>query len=270
MEFERKTVFDFKDYKAYLKHQIEVAGRGEKSRIASALKCNIAYVSQILHGHAHLSLEQSEALNEYFQLGEDESDFFLLLVMIGRAGSAALEKRLKKKLNDTLKARSQIENRIRDIKYLPEESQSIYYSTWLYSAIYVLLSIPKFQTRDQIRSRLNISTQHINQILDFLVQSGLAIREGERFKLGTVGIHLKNDSIWTPRNHANWRQQCIASIERHQPNDFHYTSVASFSEKDLPEARKILVDAVEKIYSLVRASPEEELFCYNLDFFKVT
>ena len=52
MEF---SVFEFRDYKAYLKAWIQrrpSKGRGEKSRMATHLRCHNTYLTQVLEGDA--------------------------------------------------------------------------------------------------------------------------------------------------------------------------------------------------------------------------
>ncbi|HEY1080196.1 MAG TPA: hypothetical protein VGE46_08860, partial [Bdellovibrio sp.] len=68
----RLHLYDFEDYKAYLRHRAE-AERGVKSALAKALNCQSAYISQVLNENAHLSLEQGDAANTFFAHSEKES-----------------------------------------------------------------------------------------------------------------------------------------------------------------------------------------------------
>ena len=60
-----KNVFEFKSYKAYL--EFRVGGyrerRGLKTRVATAMGCQPTFVTQILNGTVHMSLEQAHRLN---------------------------------------------------------------------------------------------------------------------------------------------------------------------------------------------------------------
>src|SRR6185437_4362530 len=89
------SIFEFTDYKAYLRAWIAArprAGHGEKSRIAEAASCHLAYVSQVLNASAHFSAEQLVALSDYLGQNEEERDYFLLLLSRARAGSRRLER----------------------------------------------------------------------------------------------------------------------------------------------------------------------------------
>src|SRR4051812_16016478 len=83
----------YSDYKAFLRDSIAArpkGGWGVKSSLAQAMRCETAYVSQILNGASHLSLEQAQAVCRYFKLGKPETHYFLLLVQRARAGTPEL------------------------------------------------------------------------------------------------------------------------------------------------------------------------------------
>ena len=90
-----KAIFEYTDYKAFLESWIASrpqGGRGIKSKMAQAMRCQLAYLSQVLNGPAHLSLEQAEALNGILDHSHEEGDFFLLLLQRARAGTPGLRK----------------------------------------------------------------------------------------------------------------------------------------------------------------------------------
>lgn len=263
------SVFDYRDYKIYLRDWIQNKGRGEKSRIAQALKCHLAYVSQVLHGTAQLSFEQADALNNHLLHTEDEGEFFLLLVSHARAGSVSLSRFYEKKIHHTLEQRIILENRLKTKRILPAESQAIYYSAWYYSAIHLLVSIPKYQDKESIATYLQLPLRQVTQVLDFLVSSGLAQFKQGRFQTGQVSLHLQNDSPWIAKHHSSWRVQSIRALDQSDAHSMHYTSVVSMSDEDMPIVRKILIEAIEKVRAIVRKSPEKALYCYTVDLFKV-
>jgi uncharacterized protein (TIGR02147 family) len=264
-----RPVFEFRDYKDYLRARIRERGRGEKSRIAEQLRCHLAYVSQVLRGSAQFSFEQADALNRYLAHAEDEAEFFSLLVGHARAGTDSLRKVHENKIHKTLHERTLLENRLKNKKVLPADSQGIYYSAWYYSAIHLLISIPGFQTKDEIARHLRLPLSQITQVLSFLVSTGLAELTKGAYRTGQVSLHLQNDSPWIARHHASWRMQAIQSMDRSDSKDLHYTSVVSMAPEDAPEIRKILIEAIEKVRSVVRQSPEKAVYCYILDLFPV-
>lgn len=264
-----KSVFEYRDYKLYLRDYLEAKGRGEKSRIAEVLRCHLAYVSQVLNSAAHLSFEQADILSLHLAHSEDEQEYFLLLVSYSRAGSASLRKRYEEKIRKILQQRTVLENRLKEIKAIPAEDQAIYYSAWHYSAIHLLISIPKFQTKEKIAEHLGLPLSAVAKSLEFLISSGLAEHVGGRYRARQTALHLKNESPWIPRHHASWRLQSIQKLDHPRAADFHYTSVVSMAEEDLPEIRKIMIEAIEKIRGVVKKSPEKAAYCYLMDLFEV-
>ena len=261
-------IFDYRDYKDYLRDVLAARGRGGRSAFAVELRCQLAYVSQVLNGPAQFSLEQAESLQRTLGHSEEEQEFFLLLVSRARAGTPALEKRFAARLREIQSNRISLDHRLRATRKVSEEQAAIYYSAWYYGAIHMLISIPGFQTRESIVARTALPGTVVGEALEFLCASGLAEAVGGRFRTGQVELHLKNQSHWVNANHANWRARAIQSFDRKSPDDFHYTSAMSMANADVPKIRKIFADAIEQIRAVVRDSPEEDLFCYTVDFFK--
>lgn len=72
-----------------------------------------------------------------------------------------------------------------------------------------------------------------------------------------------------PRHHTNWRLESLRALERSTPESLHYSSVVSIAKSDVARARSVLVHAIEEIRAIVRESPEEDVYAYALDLFRV-
>ena len=268
----KESVFEFTSYKEYLLHWIAARphqGRGERSRIAETLQCQLAYVSQVLGGSAQFSFEQAEALNLLLDHHDDEAEFFLQLVHLERAGTPALQKRTKKKIKEILNHRLILRNRLKFEKTLDREDQMIYYSAWYYAAIHLALAIPTLQTRDALVRAFNLPISKIAQVLDFLLTRGLSKEERGRYTIGDARIHIESDSPMISKHHTNWRMQAIQSLENDDSGELHYSSVITVAEGDIQRVREALVKAIENVREVVRPSQDETLFCYTLDLFRI-
>ena len=268
----KTSVFEFTHYKEYLLQWISNRphhGRGERSRIAETLHCQLAYISQVLSGSAHFSFEQAEALNALLDHTDDEAEFFLLLVHLERAGTPALQKRVKKKIKETLNQRLVLRNRLEFEKTLNREDQMIYYSSWYYAAIHIALAIPGLQSRDSLARAFSLPMSKVSQVLEFLQTRGLSKEEKGRHQIGEVRIHLESDSPMISKHHTNWRMQAIQSLEKENSSELHYSSVITVAEEDIPKVREALVKAVEKVREIVKPSRDETLFCYTIDLFRI-
>ena len=266
------SIFDFRDYKLYLKAWLRARakrGHREKSRIAEVIHCHSGYVSQVIEGSAHFSMEQAALLNQYLSHNTNESRFFLLLVQLARAGNNTLREHFEVELKEILDRHNLLRNRQNFKKTIPQEHQAIYYSAWYYTAIHTLLSIPEFQSREQIAKRLRLKLGKVTDVLEFLVSIGLATDQGGgRFTPGLTGIHIGDNSPFATKHHSNWRIKAIESLDQIDSTELHFSSVGSVSEKDLPRLRAILVKAIEEIRATLKESGDETLFCYNLDLFR--
>lgn len=272
MSATKTSVFEFSSYKAYLLAWIEtrpLKGRGERSRIAETLRCQLAYVSQVLNGPAHFSLEQAEALNALLDHTEDEADFFHLLVQLDRAGTPALQSRVQKKIKKILNDRLVLRNRLEFEKSLSREDQAIYYSAWYYAALHIAVAVPALQTREALTRAFNLPVSRVSQVLDFLISRGLVEEKKGRYQAGDTRIHLESDSPMITKHHMNWRMQAIQSLEHAGSSELHYSSVITVAESDIPRAREALVKAIEQIREIVKPSKDESLYCYTLDLFKL-
>ncbi|MFL5812438.1 MAG: TIGR02147 family protein [Bdellovibrionia bacterium] len=268
----KTSVFEYTSYKAYLLAWIESRpqkGRGERSRIAETLRCQLAYVSQVLNGPAHFSFEQAEALNQLLNHTDDEADFFHLLVQLERAGTPALRSRIQRKIKKILNDRLILRNRLEFEETLSREDQAIYYSSWYYAGIHVAVAIPALQTREALVRALGLPVSRVTQVLEFLVSRGLVQESKGRYSTGNTRIHLESDSPMIAKHHVNWRMQALQAVEKESADELHYSSVITASEGDIPRIREVLVKAIEQIREIVRPSQDETLYCYTLDLFSV-
>jgi uncharacterized protein (TIGR02147 family) len=268
-------IFDYRDYKEYLDQAFSPrgAGRGSRSRLAKALNCQTAFISHVLNGHAHFSLEHAVVISQHLNHTPEESKYFMLLVGLGRAGSRLLEDHYKAQIDEVQRRRSQIQERIATDRALTPEIQMRYYSAWYYSAIHVATSIPEYQSRDALAAALGLAPTLVADCLEFLTSAGLVAAQGDRYVIGPVRMHLGADSPMVSRLHANWRLQALQSLERPLAStqaDLHYSTVLTLSRKDVQRVRDVLLKAVDETEAIFRPSSEEVVYCVGIDWFRVS
>lgn len=263
-------LFEVRHYREYLRNRLPTQGqeRGIRSRLAQHLRCQTAFVSQVLGGKNHFSLEHAEAINQFLDHSDDEAEYFLLLVQLGRAGSVELESRLKKQLSQIRVRRQKISTRLKVEQKLDEQAQWIYYSQWIYSAVHILSSIPNAtQTPSQIAKKLSVSTEQIQRVLDFLLQVGLLQRDKTGYSIGKTHIHIGSQSPVITRHHSNWRQRVMRRLEQPRVDDLHFTGVYSLSQEDYQFIRELLLQTIEKANQVISKSSEEILINLNADLY---
>ena len=225
-----QEIFDFQDYRRYLNHFIKHQprnGRGVKNKMALFLGSPTSHISQVLGGKTHFTLEQAEELNVFLQHTEDEAHFFLLLVQTKRAGTINLKNRLEKERQSILKKRSFLKERLGVANSVSEQDQIQFYSSWIYAAVHILITIPQYRTKEAISSYLRVSPKQIGEVLAFLEKTNLVQKNSKGgYDTGLSRIHLGSDSQLISKFHTNWRIKTIQSFEQQDIQEqLHYSSV---------------------------------------------
>lgn len=263
-----KTIFEFSHYRPFLRARLEAAGsRGSKASIAQAMGVQATYVSQVLQENAHLSLEQAEAANSFLKHTTQEAHFFLLLVQKDRAGTKTLRDYFQKQMDELLKARMVLTERLGKSQQLEEKDRSWYYASWIPSAVHIATTIPTLRTIDSLSSALQLPSEKILETLEHLERVGLVRKEGVEFHPGVQQIRLGNDSHHILKHHTNWRLQAMNSLEREKLNELHYSGVVSLSAQDVVRVKDLLLESIKNNINIIKESKEEELYCLTMDFF---
>ncbi len=268
-----KTLFEYTDYKEYLYDWIagrKGGGRGIKVKIATHLKCHNAYISQVLNGTAHFSLEQGERLLSFLDLGPPEGRFFILLLQYARAGTPTLRSFFQSEIDSLLDQRQILRKRFTFQNHLSRENQAVYYSSWMYMAVHLSVSLPGCDKPQSLASYLSLPREKVLEILDFLSAVGL-VKENSRggWEMGQSTMHLGTDAPMLSKHHINWRLKGLQSIERGNPQSLHYSSVITVSATDLPRVKEVLIAAIQTVRNIVRDSENEKIACYSIDCFEL-
>ena len=113
-------------------------------------------------------------------------------------------------------------------------------------------AMPKYATAIPLRiaEALAIPPQKVAEVVRFLISTGLIVEKIGRLAMGPASIHLGSDSSMISKHHTNWRMRAIQSL-------------------DVPRVRAALVRALEEVRAIVKPSPEEEVYAYSLDLFRM-
>jgi uncharacterized protein (TIGR02147 family) len=256
-----KSLFEFDGYKPYLRAVLGLGKRrsGHRSKLAQFLSCQTAHVSQVLNGDNHFSVEQAFRINAFLGHSREEAHFFFLLVNLDRAGSKDLQGYYQTQIDEILRRRSVIKNRVNATHTVPQEHQARYYSSWHYLAIHMALSVPELQSRERLAAYFHLPIATIVEVLEFLVNVGLAEVHNGRYVIGQSHIHLGNDTTNINKHHMNWRVQAMDSLIRVNSADLHYSVVFSLSAKDAAKLKERLIATIRANLEDVGPSKEEVL-----------
>lgn len=266
----KNALFDYDDYKVLLNALIESkpqGGRGQRKLLAEAIHCQVAYITHVLSGDNHFSLEQAEAAGRFFALTKEELEFLLALVQYNRAGTPSLKKLLSSQIEELRKKNNLLKHRLKIKESLPPEDQATYYSSWHYAAIHILLTIPEFDTTDSIAHRFSLSRKRVLEVLEFLLRMGLIKKEQNKYIVISNMLHLDPRSPLISKHHANWRIKVLHDLENIRESSLHYSLTFSISKKDLSKVREVLTTALQDCADIIRPSKEEDVAALSVDLF---
>lgn len=265
-------VFEFTQYKQYLRSSFETLAKtrkGVRSRFAEALKCRSGYVTQVLNGDAHLSLEQACFANEFLGHSEDEASFFLLLVTYARAGTQELRKAMKRQIDKAREHQLNMKNRFSVERQMSEQEQAVIYGSWHFLAILTLLTVPGYQVKERIAEKLTLPARKVSEALRFLEEAGFVTSKAGMYVPGVKRTHLPKDSPLITTHHLNWRLKGLQAIENPLDQNLHYSSVVSLSEADSAIVKNRMIQAIEEIAGVIGPSKEEKVYSLCMDFFEI-
>jgi uncharacterized protein (TIGR02147 family) len=267
----KSSVFDFDDYKKYLKAKLPTSGeyRGLRAKLAEVLSCQGAYISHVLNTSTNFSLEHSVLIDQFLGHSSDESHYFILLVQFARAGSKVLETYFLNQLIAAQKNRQVVAERIKGKQSISEENHNKYYSAWYISAIHTITLIPEYQTKNKIAEYFKLPMSLISETLEFLISIGLVEENSGQYLSTTTRTHLGQDSISISKHHTNWRIQAIQSLDKKNQEDLHYSGPIAISHKNAQVLRKILLATIDQMEPVIAETSEELPMCLCLDLFKL-
>jgi uncharacterized protein (TIGR02147 family) len=267
---QQKSVFEYSGYKAYLINRLgkKRERKGLRSSLAKALGCQPTYISQVLNGSAEFNLEQGHRVSDFLGHSAEEEHYFLLMIQKARAGTKDLERYFDKQIGEIRERRLVLTERLGKRTALSKEHQAIYYSSWLYAAVHIALTIPELRERERLSRYLGVPLKKVNSVLSFLEEAGLiALTEGDRFAPTETQVRLGNDSSQIIKHHSNWRVRALESLDREELSELHYSSVFSIAREDVEKVKNLLLESIKKNAEIVGPSKEEELCALCVDFF---
>lgn len=268
----QNTIYDFNDYKAFLREKIASRpnrGRGERAALADVIRCQRPFISQVLSGDLEFSLEQAELIAQHYSLDADETHFLILLLQRNRAGTSSLQTYFAKQIEAIRADRRKLKNRLKEHDQIPEQDRERYYSSWIYQAVHMIVDLEGRRTRTSIAEHLRTPENEISPVLQFLCDVGLIKQNGDQYSGGDSRIYLEKDSLHINKYHYNWRVRAMTSLDCKRPTDFHFSSALTISQSDAEVLRKMLQDFVEATSKRVANTTPEKVFSLCLDLFEI-
>ena len=267
------TIFNHLDYKEVILKYIDANAtvRGYQRQLAEAAKCQKSYFSHMLHNEkTHLNQEQMLRLAMFWNLSTLETDYFLELLGLAKTTFEPLRRRIKGRLQSLKGATENLSQRYAEaVGLLPANHEATYYSSWVWSAVHMLVGLDEYQTPETISARLQIPVATVRSSLLALQGMGLIRLERQRWKIKPGHMHLPRESPLTATNHMNWRHRAVLDSQSPTSEGLHYTVVHSHSVKDLEKIKDLLLKTIDTTREAIKKSADEEVTCLCIDLFRL-
>ena len=243
-------------------------GYGIRAQMAKLLRVQTGYLSQVLSGSIPLKEEHALSLVEYMGLNQTETDYFINLLAIERAGNQKLKsyyqdkaKQLKKQILESITI---------DEKNSHQTAESLeqYYSSWLYVALHILTSVHPVKAKE-LSLTLGIDEDKLTDVLNHLNEIGFVEKDNDLYLHSTKQVHIAKENRWVNQHHANWRIKSIDDLHKNDGDSLHYTSIISCSKEDFESFKEKMREMIKELRGEIKDSKEEIVCCYTLDFFSV-
>lgn len=265
------TIFAGRSYKEFMKRWLKAqpnGGRGLLTRMAKHARMSPAMISHVLSGGQHFSREAAFELAGFMGLNEEESDYFLLLLDFERAGTPTLRARLQGKIVAEQKRAHELGKKLKPDRELDESTKTIFYSHWVYSGVRNMVACPDFKTVESIAQHLHLPVTVTQQVIDFLLQTGLCVMKKGQLQVGPQITHIDNRTPLVSRHHQNWRLQGMSKMLQPGERNMFFTSPMSLSHETAESIRYKLPEFIAEIRALVGPSESETVRCLNIDWFE--
>ncbi len=260
------SVFQYLDYKEYLKNRLS---KGEKSLFAQAVGCSPSYFSQVLQGKPQLTPEQGVRANRFLSHSKVEAQYFMLILQRTRAATQELEDFFHEQILALRREQEKIRAHIGPTEEISDQAKAIYYSSWTYPALHMLLSLPGSSDIDFLAHKLGLARQELEKKITVLVTLGLVKKHKNSYELTQQRIHISTDSPHLTAYHTQSRVRAIDSVSRAQEGDLHFSSFICHSHADAAKIKAVIKECISRVEETYRPSKEEAVFAFNLDYFEV-
>ncbi|MFN3697715.1 MAG: TIGR02147 family protein [Pseudobdellovibrio sp.] len=263
-------IFDRDNYKQILKDFIQNQprkGHGLVKAIGEYIGVDPSLVSQVLSGSKDFTEEQALQITSFVGFNEIESEYFLTLVKIERAGTKLLKDHYKKRKDQLKIASLDLKKRLNQDRILTDYEKSVFYSSYIYSAIRLSTSISNGKTISELSKRFDLSIEKTTEVINFLLNTNLITEKNGKYILGTQHTHLDRGSPFLNRHHHNWRVKALDKTNSITDQELQFTGPVSISNADFQVVRELLVEVISKSMSKVKASSPDDVACLLIDWF---
>ena len=243
--------------------------RGRQKHLAEKLRLHSTLMSQIVRGHRPLSEEHAARLCDVWKLDDIESEYVLLLARRDQVEHPRLKATINRRMIELREKLGQISRRVHQHVVLSDAEKARYYASWIHAGVRLAAEMEGSIDARAIVARLGLPIDAVNSVLQFLETRGLLKRKDDGWQAGATTVHVPATSEYATSHHRNWRVKVLDALERCGEGDLVFTSPMTLSGDAMAKARKILLEAIDQIASIVPKSKSERFAVLNIDFLRL-
>ncbi len=267
---EKLSVFSFSNYKKFLQMLLKDSW-GLITKVAEGAGCQRAYLSRVLseNENIHLTPDHAHGIAKHFEMSPSEAEYFMALVEFASASSESYRDFVERKLVYLSREHENLKRQKGRERLEASEVQAQYYSSWHWSAIHVLVSIPQYQYAETIAVKLNLPLSTVHNCLQDLAKNGFVRFDSGRWVHASGNLNLTKSSPFITYHHNNWRARAVQDAQVRHTENIHLTIVQAMSRNAISEIKQLIFDFIRESSHVSSPSQSEEIMCTNLDFFSV-
>jgi uncharacterized protein (TIGR02147 family) len=255
----RPSVFDYHDYRLFIRDCIEYFGESERGFARSA-KFSSAYMTLLLKGHRKITPEMRKKILKPLGLNKDEQKYFALICVVADTNSSDKRIEALKKIQKIRFYRKQNPRETEVFQYL---------ARWYFVAIRELSLLPNFVAEAfwiQERLCFPVSIREISKALEFLMDHGFLVKsEDGKIKPPEKRIECKGEvfSIGLAQLYKQTFSLALESIDKIDRQDrMVQGSVLPVSKKNYQMVKSIMEEALKKVSELCRQDENADSVYY--------
>jgi uncharacterized protein (TIGR02147 family) len=262
-------IWNHRDYRSYLNAWIKAqprSGYGQSNQMALHLNTSRTLISQVLRGVRDLTMEQGYELAIFLELSGAETEYFMSLLNVARAGTASL----RTYFNDGARKLRDKSQRIAERVGSPavdEKVQREFYSDYKYTAVRMATEHPALNDANTIANALGIDLPKTREIVDFLLANNLIVKKNDQLTIGPAATHIGNDNPLVVNHHRNWRLRSMDTMSGRNSEHLFFTAPMAISKDDEAWLKQKLLTLIEELTKRAKDTKAESLTTLNIDLF---
>ena len=271
------SVFRYNDYRDAIAGQIEISKKSEKklsySDMAENIRVQKGYVTRVFKKEAHFSSDQLFLACEYLNLNNEESNYLMLLLELGRSALAQRKKELQKQINDIQRTHRDTRKHLKADMLNPIglDDYNRYYLDPMVPLVHTFLSVPAFSRNLKIvATKLGISEKRLKSIVKTLEDLQIVKLDSASGAYLIIRDHMQlvADSPLNLPYQIFQRTNAINKIQTQNIEDRFVFSVAfSADQKTKNEIHEAFLKFLRKAETLVKEGSPTDIYQMNFDLF---